>query len=178
MLKAWLNQADGKLFDWLMAHPSEVPARFQKWLAWHYPDARLRKRYWAELNVTMGEGTYPNPGLLVVNTADADAKVTIGRYVSIAPGVILVTDSSPSNSPVLMNNPLVGERLIRRAPIEIEDDCWLGAGVIILPGVKIGRAAVIGAGAVVTRDVAAGDVVAGVPARAIRNIWPEQGAVL
>jgi acetyltransferase-like isoleucine patch superfamily enzyme len=77
-----------------------------------------------------------------------------------------------------MNTPLVGERLIRRAPIEIEDDCWLGAGVIILPGVKIGRAAVLGAGAVVTRDVAAGDVVGGVPARAIRSLWPDRGAAL
>ena len=175
-MKAWLRSADDKLFEWLMAHPADVPVRFQKWLAWNYPDARVRKRYWAELNVVMGEGTFPNPGLQVVNSMDPEARITIGRNVSIAPGVILVTDSSPSNSDLLMTNPLVRERLVRRAPIEVEDDCWLGAGAIVLPGVRIGRAAVIGAGAVVTADVAEATVVAGIPARLLRTIPLHEGS--
>jgi acetyltransferase-like isoleucine patch superfamily enzyme len=50
-------------------------------------------------------------------------------------------------------------------PVVIEDDCNIGVGAIILPGVTIGRAARIGAGAVVTADVPAGAVYAGVPAR-------------
>lgn len=173
---SWLQWVDDKLFDWLMEHPADVPVRFRKWLAGNYPDARVRKRYWAELNVSMGDGTLPNPGLLVVNTMDADARITIGRNVSIAPGVILVTDSSPGNSDLLMSNPVVRERLIRRAPIEIEDDCWLGAGAIVLPGVRVGRGAVIGAGAVVTTDVPAGTVAAGVPARKLRSIIAEVGS--
>ena len=52
-------------------------------------------------------------------------------------------------------------------PVILEDDVWLGAGVIILSGVRVGRGAVVGAGAVVTKDVAANTVVAGVPARSI-----------
>jgi len=55
------------------------------------------------------------------------------------------------------------------APVCIGDDVWIGARAVILPGVNIGRGAVIGAGAVVTRNVAANSVVAGVPARLLRD---------
>ncbi|PIW49973.1 MAG: acetyltransferase, partial [Zetaproteobacteria bacterium CG12_big_fil_rev_8_21_14_0_65_54_13] len=54
-------------------------------------------------------------------------------------------------------------------PVCIGDDVWIGARAVILPGVNIGRGAVIGAGAVVTRNVAANSVVAGVPARLLRD---------
>jgi acetyltransferase-like isoleucine patch superfamily enzyme len=57
---------------------------------------------------------------------------------------------------------------MRSEPTVLEDNVWLGAGVIVLKGVRIGRGAVVGAGAVVTRDVPAGSVVAGVPARMIK----------
>lgn len=53
-------------------------------------------------------------------------------------------------------------------PVHIEDDVWIGAGATILRGVRIGRAAIVGAGAVVTRDVPDGAVVAGNPARIVR----------
>src|SRR6185503_16680288 len=52
--------------------------------------------------------------------------------------------------------------------ITIEDDVWLGHGAIVLSGVRIGKGAVVGAGSVVTRDVPAGAVVAGAPARVIK----------
>jgi len=55
-------------------------------------------------------------------------------------------------------------------PIVIEDNVWLGGAAILLPGVTVGRNAVVGAGAVVTRDVPANTVVAGNPARVIREI--------
>jgi maltose O-acetyltransferase len=58
-------------------------------------------------------------------------------------------------------------------PIVIEDKVWIGGGAILLPGVRIGRNAVVGAGAVVTRSVAANVVVAGNPARVIREIEQE-----
>ena len=53
------------------------------------------------------------------------------------------------------------------APVRIEDGAWIGAGAIILPGVTIGRKSVVGAGSIVTRDVAACSIVAGNPARVI-----------
>ena len=169
MIKSVLNWLDERLFDWLLANPAKLPVRFQKFLAWNYPDARVRKAFWAELNVEMGEGTFPNPGLFVVNTLGPEAKITIGRNVSIAPGVILVTDSSPSNSAFLMENQAVKSTILR-APITIEDDSWIGAGVVILPGVHVGKGAIIGAGAVVIDDVPADTVVAGVPARILRTL--------
>jgi maltose O-acetyltransferase len=55
-------------------------------------------------------------------------------------------------------------------PIMIEDNVWIGGGAILLPGVRIGRNAVVGAGAVVSRSVPANTVVAGNPARVIREI--------
>jgi maltose O-acetyltransferase len=55
-------------------------------------------------------------------------------------------------------------------PISIEDNVWIGGAAILLPGVSIGRNAVVGAGSVVTRDVPPNTVVAGNPARVIREI--------
>ena len=166
---AWLDRA---AYSLLTRRPDQVPPRIQKLCAWHYPDARVRKLFWRELNVFMGEGTFANPGLLVVNTMDEDARITIGDRVSIAPGVILVSDSAPTNSLLLRNHPEVRGRMIKRAPILIGDDVWIGAGAVILPGVSVGNGAVIGAGAVVTADVGSFAVVAGVPARTVRTLDP------
>lgn len=58
------------------------------------------------------------------------------------------------------------------APVTLKRGCYLGAGCIVLPGVTVGERAVVGAGAVVTRDVPAGKVVVGVPARVTRDIGP------
>ena len=55
------------------------------------------------------------------------------------------------------------------APITLEDSAWIGAGAIILPGVTIGKGAVVGAGSVVVKDVPAGSIVAGNPARVLRE---------
>ncbi|MDB5243805.1 MAG: dTDP-glucose 4,6-dehydratase, partial [Spirosoma sp.] len=55
--------------------------------------------------------------------------------------------------------------------IVVGDDCWIGAGTIILDGVTVGRGSVLSAGTVVTKDVPAGSVVAGVPGRVVRSRW-------
>jgi maltose O-acetyltransferase len=57
-------------------------------------------------------------------------------------------------------------------PVRIEEDCWLGTGAIVLPGVCIGKGSIIGAGAVVTKDVPAYSLAIGVPARVVRQITP------
>ena len=57
---------------------------------------------------------------------------------------------------------------MKLAPVVIEDEVWIGAHVIVSPGVRIKKGAVIGAGSVVTRDVATGAIAVGVPARVMR----------
>lgn len=60
-------------------------------------------------------------------------------------------------------------------PIRIEDDCWIGARAVILPGVRIGRGATVAAGAVVNKDVEAETLVGGVPAKLIKRMTQDGG---
>lgn len=91
--------------------------------------------------------------------------ITIEDDVKIGPRVNLITENhglEPDKRNTLTSNPVV-----------IKRNSWIGAAATILPGVTVGENAVVAAGAVVTRDVPANTVVAGVPARVIRNI-PEE----
>jgi acetyltransferase-like isoleucine patch superfamily enzyme len=90
--------------------------------------------------------------------------LTIGRNVGIGPAVKIITSShveEGTHVPILHSH-------IEFAPVVIEDDCDIGVGAIILPGVTIGHGTQVGAGAVVTRNVPAYAIVAGVPARLLR----------
>ncbi|HEY8284121.1 MAG TPA: DapH/DapD/GlmU-related protein [Chloroflexota bacterium] len=90
--------------------------------------------------------------------------ITIGSNVGIGPSVRIITSSHVEEGrevPVLYS-------AIEFAPVTIEDDSDLGVGSIILPGVRIGRGAIVGAGAVVTRSVPEYAVVAGSPAKILR----------
>lgn len=91
--------------------------------------------------------------------------IDIGSNVMMGPRVTLLAESHNSAS---TERP-IKEQGVTRSSIRIEDDCWIGAGSQVLPGVTVGRGSIIGAGAVVSRDVPAYSVVAGVPARVIRT---------
>jgi maltose O-acetyltransferase len=117
----------------------------------------------------IGRGVYIADDFMVVEELADRGNVTIGDRVSIAPRVTLVTSSHPNNSRIAPVAPLA------RGPIVIEPDAWIGAGAVILPGVRIGRGAVVGAQSVVARDVPPLTVVAGQPARAVRTLAPPEG---
>jgi maltose O-acetyltransferase len=116
---------------------------------------------------------------VVVNGADhlhVGARVSINAFVHIwAQGGVTIGESTLIASHVAITSLTHGKDTDRFAdslvgkPIEIGRNVWIGSHAIILPGVRIGDGAIIGAGAVVTRDVEAGDVVAGVPAASIRT---------
>ena len=92
--------------------------------------------------------------------------VTIGSHVNLAQS-ITVTALNHNFSDTTRR---IDEQGISTNPVTIEDDVWIGANAVILPGVTIGQHAVVAAGAVVTADVPANTVVGGVPARIIKKI--------
>lgn len=103
--------------------------------------------------------------LIIVENHDSFyPKLFIGDRVAIAQRVTLVTGSSPSFSHLHQVYKSFGGKIV------IEDDAWIGTGAIILPNVTVGRGAVVGAGAVVTKDVPPYTVVVGIPARPIKRI--------
>ena len=104
----------------------------------------------------------------------AYAAVDIGDRVQIGPGGVIVdTDGHPID-PVVRRRQVDGLTYpldaVEKRPIVIEDDVWIGFGVIVLKGVRIGQSSVIGAGSVVTRDIPPFCVAAGNPARVIRRL--------
>lgn len=93
----------------------------------------------------------------------------IGSRVSLGPGIHFICDAAP-NASRLNRVPLVKDRMIKKAPIIVEDDVWIGAGVTVLPGVRIGRMSVVGANSVLRDNIPPYTVVAGNPAKVIRKL--------
>lgn len=134
----------------------------------------------AELVGSLGEGAFVKPPLFVdygdhlhigartfvnYNLVALDvAPITIGEDCQLGPNVQLLTPTHPVD-PEPRRNKLEAAR-----PITIGDNVWLGGGVIVCPGVTIGDDSVVGAGSVVTRDLPAGVVAVGNPARVLRRI--------
>lgn len=90
--------------------------------------------------------------------------VSIGQNVGIGIGVQLITSSHDLGD----GGARAGKGILR--PIQIHDGVWIGSAAVILPGVTIGRGAVVAAGAVVTNDVPANTLVGGVPAKVMRQL--------
>jgi acetyltransferase-like isoleucine patch superfamily enzyme len=110
-------------------------------------------------NLVLGDDVRINAGCVL----QAQDRLEIGSLTMIAAGCIIAT----ANHDVSLRG-LEAFGALRTAPVRIGSNCWLGAGVIVLPGVTIGDGTVVGAGSVVTGDLPAEMICYGVPARPVR----------
>ena len=176
--------------EWYLADDPEITERYLRarelcdaFNATPARDGAGRRRVLAELLGTLGEGaeirpplrldygynlhvgarTFVNVGFVALDVA----RITIGDDVQIGPNVQLLTPTHP------VDPERRRDKWESAEPISIGDNVWLGGGVIVLPGVSIGANTVVGAGAVVTRDLPANVVAVGNPARIVRSI-PEE----
>jgi acetyltransferase-like isoleucine patch superfamily enzyme len=143
----------------LVFHPQNIELGSNIYLG-HYA---ILKGYYRN-SMVIGDNTWIGQRAFLHSAGN----LRVGCNVGIGPGVQIITSSheeAGSQIPILFSP-------IREAPVEIEDDCDIGVGAIILPGVRIGRATQIGAGAVVTQDIPPCSVAFGVPAKVIRNRGP------
>ncbi|AIQ35050.1 MULTISPECIES: DapH/DapD/GlmU-related protein [Paenibacillus] len=109
-------------------------------------------------NIEIGDGTYINFNCNFVD----DTKIIIGKNVMFGPAVTIATVGHPIHPDY--------RGYMYAEPVEIENNCWIGANVTICPGVTIGENTVIGAGSVVTKDIPANSIAVGNPCRVMRTI--------
>jgi maltose O-acetyltransferase len=176
MLRGELYIADDAENEAQFSHVQELLARFNGAVpaAWDERDALLREMlrhvggdvvvrppFFCEYGaVSIGDRTFVNVDAVMLDVAP----IEIGAACQIATRVQLLTATHPIDPEPRR----IGWEYAE--PITIADNVWLGGGVIVCPGVTIGQDTVVGAGAVVTRDLPAGVVAAGVPARVLREI--------
>lgn len=111
-------------------------------------------------NIHLGENFYANFDLIILDVCE----VRIGKNCMIAPRVSIYTATHPVDAMERISGAEFG------SPVTIGDNVWIGGNAVINPGVTIGDNAVIASGAVVTKDVPANTVVAGVPAKVIKEL--------
>lgn len=106
-------------------------------------------------------------------TVQDDAEVHIGDDCNFGPNVTIVTPVHPmlpDERKVLLDADGIPRRVCYAKPVQIGNDCWIGANVVFCPGVTVGNNCVIGAGSVVTRDIPDNSFAAGNPCRVIRTL--------
>lgn len=124
-----------------------------------YIETPLRAN-WGGRHVHFGKNIYTNFNLTLVD----DTHIHVGDYCQIGPNVVLAT----AGHPIL---PELREKGYQyNAPVRIGRNCWLGAGVVVVPGVTIGDNVVVGAGSVVTRDLPDNVIAVGNPCKILREV--------
>lgn len=155
-----------KLYDFNQTRPSELEKRtamlrdmFAEIGEGCYIEPPLHANFGGR-HVHFGSWVYANYNLTLVD----DTHIYVGDNTMFGPNVTIATAGHPI-CPELRE-----KGLQYNLPVHIGKNCWLGAGVIVLPGVTIGDNTVIGAGSVVTKDIPAGVVAVGNPCRVLREV--------
>ena len=155
-----------KLYDYNMTRPTESEKRqelLKEMFAEIGEDCYIEPPFhanWGGKHVHFGKCVYANFNFTAVD----DTHIYVGDYTMFGPNVILAT----AGHPILPK--LRQEEYQYNMPVHIGKNCWLGAGVIVLPGVTIGDNTVIGAGSVVTKDIPSNVVAVGNLCRVLREI--------
>ncbi|MCO4293682.1 hypothetical protein NF867_12485 [Solitalea sp. MAHUQ-68] len=127
---------------------------------------QLGKNTKIQQNVRFGNGKEITIGsFCAINENVYIQKASIGNYVMIAPNVAIIGSSHDFES---VEIPMIFQGTNRNIGPTIDDDVWIGRNAIIMPGVQIGKGSIIGAGAVVTKDIEPYSIVGGVPAKLIK----------
>ena len=155
-----------KLYDFNQTRPGELEKRaallrdmFAEIGEGCYIEPPLHANFGGHF-VHFGKWIYANYNLTLVD----DTHIYVGDNTMFGPNVTIATAGHPIN-------PALRERGLQfNMPVRIGSNCWLGAGVIVMPGVTIGDNTVIGAGSVVTKDIPAGVVAVGNPCRVLREV--------
>ena len=155
-----------KVYDFNMTRPTELDKRAEMLKDMFaeigedcYIEPPLHSN-WGGHHVHFGNSVYANFNLTLVD----DTHIYVGDYTMIGPNVTIAT----AGHPIL---PELREKAYQfNQPVHIGRNCWLGAGVVVLPGVTIGDNSVIGAGSIVTKDIPANVVAVGNPCRVLREI--------
>ncbi len=155
-----------KLYDYNQTRPSELKKRvamLKEMFAEIGENCYIEPPFyanWGGHHVHFGKNIYANFNLSLVD----DTHIYVGDNTMFGPNVVIAT----AGHPVL---PELREQFYQyNMPVYIGKNCWIGAGVIIVPGVKIGDNVVIGAGSVVTRDIPDNVVAVGNPCRVMRKV--------
>lgn len=154
-----------KLFEFNHTRPSDKEKRqslLKEILGSVGDDCHVEGSIYANwgINTHFGNNVYANFNLTLVDDCD----IYVGDDVMFAPNVTLVTAGHP------IEPNLRKDKAQFNVSVHIKNNVWLGAGVIVLPGVTIGENSVIGAGSVVTKDIPANSVAYGNPCRVVRSI--------
>jgi galactoside O-acetyltransferase len=155
-----------RLYDFNMTRPTELEKRtemLKEMFAEVGENCYIEPPFhsnWGGKNVHLGKNVYFNFNATMVD----DTHIYIGDCTMLGPNVVIAT----AGHPIL---PELREKALQfNMPVHIGRNCWLGAGVIVLPGVTIGDNTVIGAGSVVTKDIPANVVAVGNPCKVLREI--------
>lgn len=154
------------LYDFNQTRPSELDKRgelLRQMFAEIGEDCYIEPPFhanWGGHHVHFGTGIYANFNLTLVD----DTHIYVGDYTMFGPNVVVATAGHP------LLPELREQGYQYNAPVRIGKNCWLGAGVIVVPGVTIGDNVVVGAGSVVTKDLPSNTLAVGTPCRVLREI--------
>ncbi len=155
-----------KLYDFNHTRPTQLKEREQmlkEMLAECGENCYIEPPFhanWGGKHVHLGNNVYANFGVTMVD----DTHIYIGDFTMLGPNVVIAT----AGHPIL---PELREKAYQyNLPVHIGKNCWLGAGVLVMPGVTIGDNSVVGAGSVVTKNIPENCVAVGNPCRVLREI--------